>query len=53
VLSQQALAELGGENRRRSTLAEQLGVADNTPSAVSAGCAGVAALQRISSHPQT
>jgi hypothetical protein len=43
VLSQQALAELGGENRRRSTLAEQLGVADDTPAAVSAGNAGVAA----------
>ena len=26
VLSQQALAELGGANRRRSTLSEQLGV---------------------------
>jgi hypothetical protein len=30
VLSRQALAELGGENRRRRTLAEQLGVADDT-----------------------
>ena len=30
VLSQQALAELGGENRRRSSLAEQLGVGDDS-----------------------
>jgi hypothetical protein len=34
VLSQQALKELGGENRRRTTLSEQLGVADDTVSAV-------------------
>jgi hypothetical protein len=43
VLTQQVRKQLGGENRRRSTLAEQLGVADDTPPAVSAGNAGVAA----------
>jgi hypothetical protein len=43
VLPQQLRKQLGGENRRRSTLAEQLGLADDTPSAVSAGNAGVAA----------
>jgi hypothetical protein len=31
VLSQQALKELGGKNRRRSTLSEQLGVGDQSP----------------------
>ena len=31
VLSQQALKELGGKNRRRSSLSEQLGVGDQSP----------------------
>jgi hypothetical protein len=43
VLTQQMRKQLGGENRRRSTLAEQLGVADDMPSTVSTGNAGVAA----------
>jgi hypothetical protein len=33
VLSPQALKELGGKSRRRSTLAEQLGLTDETPAA--------------------
>jgi hypothetical protein len=43
VLTPLLRKQLGGENRRRSTLAEQLGVADDTAPAVSAGIAGVAA----------
>jgi hypothetical protein len=34
VLPQQVRKRLGGENRRRSSLSEQLGVADDTPRAV-------------------
>jgi hypothetical protein len=42
VLSQQVRKRLGGENRRRSTLAEQLGVAEADPKLPKLPTAGVA-----------
>jgi hypothetical protein len=57
VLSQQALAELGGKNRRRSSLSEQLGVANavtaRTAAVIGPGPAAVvtpARLNAVAAH---
>jgi hypothetical protein len=53
VLSQQALAELGGKNRRRITLSEQLGVGDDpkSPTAVVAPASFAAAASASPNAP--
>jgi hypothetical protein len=53
VLTQQVRKELGGENRRRSTLSEQLGVGDDpqSPTAVVAPSSAAAAASASSNAP--
>jgi hypothetical protein len=53
VLPQQVRKQLGGENRRRSTLSEQLGVGDDpqSPTAVVAPASAAAAASASSNAP--